>query len=71
MLIKTFWWTLGGVLLALICAFFLTEDLTSKCSDKLSICLMQHTHLPLWDKMMGGVACVLNNVWCVLTRPFI
>lgn len=71
MILKTFWWTLIGVLLALICAFFLTEDLTAKCSDKLSVCLMRHAGLPLWDKASGGVMCVFNNVWCVLSRPFI
>lgn len=70
-MLKTFWWTLCAVLLALICAFFLTEDLTAKCSDKLSICLIQQTQLPVLEKMCGGVGCILNNIWCVLSRPFI
>ena len=71
MLIKPFWWTLCGVMLALICVLFLTKDLTTVCSNNLSACLMHHVNLPLWDKMNGGIMCVLNNVWCVISRPFI
>ncbi len=70
-MIKTFCWTLFLVLFGFICALFLTEDLTRVCSDNLLACLTQKSTLPLWDKMSGGFICVMQNIWCVLTRLFI
>lgn len=66
-MIKTFWWTLGSVIFCFICALFLTDDLTQACSNDLIVCLTQKNSLPFWNKMGGGLMCVLNNVWCVLT----
>ena len=68
---KTFFWTSFLVIFCFICALFLTEDLTRVCSDNLLFCLTQKNTLPVWDKMSGGFICVLDNVWCVLSRPFI
>lgn len=69
-MIKFFVWTSLFVLISFICALFLTEDLTRTCSDHLLVCLTTQNTLPFWDKMSGGFVCVLNNIGCVFSRPF-
>lgn len=70
MILKTFIWGLLLGILIFIIALFATPDLTRSCSNGLVTCLNQAAALPLGPKMLAGLGCVLDNVWCVLTAFF-
>lgn len=68
--IKTFIWSLIIGILFFIIALFATPELTHTCSTGLIGCINEASVMPMMPKILTGLGCLFNNVWCVLTALF-